>query len=319
MLIYFIKNYKISLQKNTPIIKKVRRLQLHHPSKTLPNKEKMKNARSVRPNNNKSSTDPMSIKNRRLNDLPRCGDIILKLGDDVRSDTFCMQIFTLMNKIWKHQGVKYKGFDVHAMCYNVAAVSQNVGILEFIPRCISLTNLSSKNCVFDEDQIDRMIASAAGSYLASYILGVRDRHSDNILIHEDGTLFHIDYGYILGKGVTLDTGPFAITLGFKRILGDKWKSFVDLCEKAFMVQRWLHSKIIDFSACVLGSFFNEEDVKQHIRSALFMDMDIVPACRRVKSLIEQAPMNMRTHMKNLIHKAAIKGKVITTPRNKNTT
>ena len=80
----------------------------------------------------------------------------------------------------------------------------------------------------------RLVASAAASYVSAHVLGVRDRHSDNILVAADGTIFHIDFGHILGDGpAALDAGSFATTPAFKSVLdaAGRWADFVDAVGK----------------------------------------------------------------------------------------
>eukprot|EP00478_Filoreta_tenera_P005970 GABV01007478.1.p1 GENE.GABV01007478.1~~GABV01007478.1.p1 ORF type:complete len:104 (-),score=15.26 GABV01007478.1:11-322(-) len=101
-----------------------------------------------------------------------------------------------------------------------------------------------------------MIGSAAGAFISAWILGVRDRHSDNILISPDGSLFHIDFGYILGRGVTVDTGPFAITKDLQKLFGDKWQPFVDTCVKSFAVLRTHARTIMEWVRLVLSPCFD---------------------------------------------------------------
>lgn len=58
---------------------------------------------------------------------------------------------------------------------------------------------------FSPAELTRLIASAAASYVAAHVLGVRDRHSDNILIASDGAFVSV-FCNVVGQYLGRDAG-----------------------------------------------------------------------------------------------------------------
>lgn len=93
--------------------------------------------------------------------------------------------------------------------YKILMVNNDIAIIEYLEDCLTLKNISLKNYTLQnyilennkEDKIyivkERFSKSLAISSCLSFILGLGDRHSGNIMISKNGQIFHIDYGYIL--------------------------------------------------------------------------------------------------------------------------
>jgi len=126
--------------------------------------------------------------------------------EDVRKDQIVLNVIKLMDTIIQRE-LKY---DLKVLTYRVIPTSSSDGLIEMVPNAKTLFEILKTSRIHQhlvnhngERQVDDVLTTYMRSLAAwtviTYLLGVGDRHMDNIMITHSGILFHIDYGFVLGK------------------------------------------------------------------------------------------------------------------------
>ena len=199
--------------------------------------------------------------------------LIFKTGDDLRQDQLVVQIIALMDRLLLKENL-----DLKLTPYRILATSTVAGAVQFVPSAALSTILSNakyKGSILGylrfhnpassesgpsilgvrKDAMDTYVKSVAGYCVITYLLGVGDRHLDNLLLAPDGHFFHIDFGYILGR----DPKPMAplMKLSHEMVEGmggsagtaeSQFETFRQYCFTAFTTLRRSSSLILSLFA-----------------------------------------------------------------------
>ena len=165
--------------------------------------------------------------------------------------------------------------------------------------------------------VDNFTHSCAGYVVATYVLGICDRHNDNIMLTTSGHLFHIDFGKFLGDSqmmgtIKRDRVPFVLTSDMAFVIngGDKpskqFQSFGDLCCQAFNILRKNSGFLISLFSLMFYSKISglHQDAVKYIHRALMPGLSEVEAMSQFTRMIEESLKSKFTQFNFFMHNLA---------------
>ena len=261
--------------------------------------------------------------------------VMFKAGDDLRQDLLTLQMISMMDSMWKAQGL-----DLNMSPYGCVACGDGVGMIEIVLNSETIANITKKSggpsMAFKEDPMINWLRqqscnktpdgvtkcmwnflySCSGYCVATYILGIGDRHADNIMMKKDGTLFHIDFGHFLGNFkkkfmIKRETSPFVFTPMYAFVLGGEksavYKHFVDVACTAYNIVRRSSHIIISLFALMLSTGIPElqkPDDIEWLQNVLLVGDDAADdalAARIYEEKIRDSLNNKRILVNDYIH------------------
>eukprot|EP00055_Hartaetosiga_balthica_P001347 m.138242 g.138242 ORF g.138242 m.138242 type:complete len:843 (-) comp13805_c0_seq1:185-2713(-) len=230
--------------------------------------------------------------------------IIFKNGDDLRQDQLVLQVITLMDRLLKRENL-----DLKLMPYRCLAATREYGMVERVnATAISATNgirnfLRERNpdpsapVGINKDVMDNYVRSLSGYCVITYLLGVGDRHLDNLMITDNGCLFHIDFGFILGRDPKPYPPPMKLTKDMMEAINDGSGELLNLfrshCFSCFLILRKSARLVLNLFRLMIDS--NVNDIALDRDKTLFkveekfrLDMDDEGAVKYFKELLDSS-------------------------------
>uniref|UniRef100_A0A8B9T2P7 Phosphatidylinositol 4-phosphate 3-kinase C2 domain-containing subunit alpha n=1 Tax=Anas platyrhynchos TaxID=8839 RepID=A0A8B9T2P7_ANAPL len=261
-------------------------------------------------------------------------NVMFKVGEDLRQDMLALQMIKIMDKIWLQEGL-----DLRMVIFKCLSTGKDRGMVELVPASETLRKIQVEYGVTGsfkdkplaewlrkynpteeeyEKASENFIYSCAGCCVATYVLGICDRHNDNIMLRNTGHMFHIDFGKFLGHAQMFgsfkrDRAPFVLTSDMAYVIngGEKptirFQLFVDLCCQAYNSIRKHANLFLNLLSLMLSSGLPElssiQDLK-YVQDALQPQTTDAEATIFFTRLIESSLGSVATKFNFFIHNLA---------------
>ncbi|XP_058014702.1 phosphatidylinositol 4-phosphate 3-kinase C2 domain-containing subunit alpha isoform X2 [Ahaetulla prasina] len=261
-------------------------------------------------------------------------NVMFKVGEDLRQDMLALQMIKIMDKIWLQEGL-----DLRMVMFKCLATGKDRGMVELVPASDTLRKIQVEYGVTGsfkdkplaewlrkynsteeeyEKASENFIYSCAGCCVATYVLGICDRHNDNIMLRSTGHMFHIDFGKFLGHAQMFgsfkrDRAPFVLTSDMAYVIngGEKptirFQLFVDLCCQAYNLIRKQANLFLNLLSLMMSSGLPEltgvQDLK-YVQDALQPQTTDAEATILFTRLIESSLGSVATKFNFFIHNLA---------------
>uniref|UniRef100_A0A673JEV0 Phosphatidylinositol 3-kinase catalytic subunit type 3 n=1 Tax=Sinocyclocheilus rhinocerous TaxID=307959 RepID=A0A673JEV0_9TELE len=244
--------------------------------------------------------------------------------EDGEQDQLILQIISLMDKLLRKENL-----DLKLTPYKVLATSTKHGFMQFVQSVPVAEVLATEGNIqsffrkhapndkgpygISSEVMDTYVKSCAGYCVITYILGVGDRHLDNLLLTKTGKLFHIDFGYILGRDPKPLPPPMKLSKemveGMGGMQSEQYQEFRKQCYTAFLHLRRYSNLILNLFSLMVDANIPDialepDKTVKKVQDKFRLDLSDEEAVHYMQSLIDESVGALFAAVVEQIHKFA---------------
>lgn len=214
--------------------------------------------------------------------------IIFKYGDDLRMDQLALLLLDTANAILLSVGV-----DSRIELYKVIPTSAMEGLVQFIDG-VPLSSLSKTHngsileylqehnfdgreaLLISRDALRNYTCTCAFYCVLSFVLGIGDRHLDNILLSSDGCLVHIDFAFLFGEDPKHSSSLMRLSQAMVDAMGGEnggteFEDFQRICCLTYNALRKFHDRLTSTIASYVESGLACVKGRNNRKAVLFVE------------------------------------------------
>lgn len=225
--------------------------------------------------------------------------VLVKKGEDIYHESAIQILFRMMNEIW---GSTLPSELLPLVCsFRELPASPSLGFLQIIEGCKDLEEIELGDFAQIQDP-ENFIRTTCGWCLASYILGLSDRHRENTMVRiADSSAIPIDFGFMLGQTAP-SVNAYMITISnqmyqYLQRLG-AWPQFGTMFLAGFWALRQKAEVLMSAAALLFEGHRDPAFVRKFIAHRLLMsEATSLLAVKRAYKRLRHAPVCSDTRSK----------------------
>lgn len=209
----------------------------------------------------------------------------------------------------------------HLITYGIIPITSNSGMIEIVEGCETMSTIyatGSMSNFLQKYNRDKTVEAVLDIYreslafwtILTYVLGIGDRHFDNILMASTGAIFHIDFDFLFGNDPRLSSPKVRLNTYMIEGLGGEtdYARFKEECHRIFTILRGridlIYGMLLNIITAEPSLGIADAAIKDHLNAVFFIGESEEDVKSRLEFVIDGSKDSIIGQINDYVHSAS---------------